>query len=99
MRLSRALHEDLFPKWRLREAEVSTFAVTDIVEQLEDAFRILYSDYDIAIAPQCSKMQGLAAYLFWRRHPEVQLLFTIPVRFNPDHYSQGARNTYVYEIE
>jgi hypothetical protein len=96
--LSRSLHEDIFGQWLTRSMEMSTFHVNDIVQALENEFNIIRGDFDVAIAPQGSKMQALASYLFWRRHPEVQLLFTSPVRFNPDIYSKGAGETFTYEI-
>jgi len=97
-RLSRDLHKELFSRWRLREIETSTLLVDDILAKLEEEFDVVREHYDVAVAPQCSKMQALASYLFWRRHPEVQLLFTTPVRFNPARYSRGAGKTYVYKI-
>jgi hypothetical protein len=96
--LSRDLHEELFSQWRVREVEISTLEVDGTIAKLEEEFGVIREQYDLAIAPQCSKMQGVASYLFWRRHPEVQLLFTSPVRFNPRRYSGGARRTFVYEI-
>ncbi|MEW6183652.1 MAG: hypothetical protein AB1500_10860 [Bacillota bacterium] len=96
--LSRQLHSKLFSRWHLRETEISTLVTDEILAKLEEEFRIVKEHFDVAITPHCSKMQGLAAYLFWRRHPEVQLLFTSPVRFNPERYSRGSGKTYVYEI-
>ena len=97
-RLSHELHEELFSQWLVRRGEVSTLEVNQILKALEEEYRTIRERYDVAIAPQCSKMQALASYLFWRRHPEVQLLFTSPVRFNPSNYSKGAGRTFTYEI-
>lgn len=96
--LSNELHKNLFSNWYLRETEISTLQVDKILVKLEKEFQIIKEQFDVAIAPQCSKMQALASYLFWRRHPEVQLIFTTPVSFNPKRYSRGARRTFVYEI-
>ncbi|MDP3048161.1 MAG: hypothetical protein Q8N12_01875 [Thermodesulfovibrionales bacterium] len=96
--LSKELHKNLFSNWYLRETEISTLQVDEILVKLEEEFQIIKEQFDVAIAPQCSKMQALASYLFWRRHPEVQLIFTTPVSFNPKRYSRGARRTFIYEI-
>jgi len=77
---------------------VSTLRVTEVLDTLEKEFRTIRDQYDVAIASQCSKMQAVATYLFWRRHPEVQLVFTSPVSFNPKRYSRGVGRTFVYEI-
>jgi len=97
-KLSRDLHEDLFSRWHVREVEISTLEVSQTVAELGQEFRVVREDYDVALAPHCSKMQALASYVFWRRHPEVQLLFTSPVRFNPERYSRGARTTWLYDV-
>jgi len=96
--LSKDLHVELFSQWRVRETEISTLEVDDVIRKLEQEFQCIREQYDVAIAPQCSKMQGLASYLFWRKHPEVQLLFTSPVRFNPKCYSKGAGRTFLCEV-
>ena len=96
--LSRDLHEELFLQWHVRESEISTLVPREILSALECHFDVLKEQYDIAIAPQCSKMQAVASYVFWRNHPEVQLLFTSPVRFNPKRYSRGSRTTYIYNV-
>jgi len=93
--LSKDLHRDLFSQWHVREQDVGTFDIQAILGTLEKEFQHLSNEFDIAIAPQCSKMQALASYMFWQRHPEVQLLFTTPVRFNPGCYSKGEAKTYI----
>ena len=96
--LSKELHAELFQRWYVRESEVSTLTLADISRSLETEFQTIRDHYDIAVAPQCSKMQALASYVFWRRHPEVQLVFTSPVKFNPARYSWGAGRTFSCEI-
>lgn len=97
-KLSKDLHEELFSRWYVRETEISTLRVDETLAKLEEEFQVIREQFDVAISPLCSKMQALAIYLFWRRHPEVQLIFTSPVRFNPERYSKGSHKTYIYEI-
>lgn len=96
--LSKDLHDNLFRNQHVREIDVSTLDLDEIRAVLEGEFSLLHEHYDIAIAPQCAKMQAIAAYLFWRSHPEVQLVFTSPVRFNPNHYSSRAGRTFWCEL-
>lgn len=96
--LSRKLHEDLFSKWFVRELEISTMQINHILNSLEAEYSILNRDHDISIAPQNSKMQALASYLFWKKHPDIQLLFTTPVKFNPNRYSKGSKETYIVKL-
>jgi hypothetical protein len=92
---SRQLHERFFAKWRLIERETSTLNVPRVLHDLEEVFRTVSTEYDVAIAPQCSKMQAVACYLMWRRHPEIQLVFSTPTRFHADRFSRGTGMTYV----
>lgn len=97
-KLSKELHKDLFSRWFVREKEISTLKVNTIISALADEYKVLSSEFDISIAPQNSKMQAVAAYLFWLKHPDVQLLFTTPVKFNPSRYSKGSGKTYVLKM-
>jgi len=96
--LSKELHAELFSQWHVREEVTSTLRVDEVLRTLEREFQTIKDRYDVAVAPQCSKMQAVATYLFWRRHPEVQLIFTSPVSFNPKRYSRGAGRTFLYQI-
>jgi hypothetical protein len=96
--LSKQLHESMFANWPRREEECSTIDPDKATEKLEQIFSVISHKYDIAIAPHCSKMQAVGAYVFWRQHPETQLIFTSPVRFRPAQYSSGVKELYVYEL-
>ena len=96
--LSQRLHEQMFSNWPRRVEQCSTLDPEETVCMLEKVFSVVGHQYDMAIAPHCSKMQGIAAYVFWRRHPETQLIFTAPARFKPSQYSQGERGVYLYRL-
>lgn len=97
--LSKDLHKALFLNWKTREVNASTFNIDKILKILEEEYKVISDEYDVAVAPQCSKMQALASYIFWKRHPEIQLLFTSPVKFNPKQYSTGIGKTYSFDME
>lgn len=97
--LSIALHKHIFDGWRYREIyDFSTLEVEEILNILETEYQTLRSEYDVAIASQCSKMQTVASYLFWKRHPEIQLVFTTAVRIEPKRYSRGKGNTFQFTL-
>ncbi|MGE0269281.1 MAG: hypothetical protein AB7S78_12595 [Candidatus Omnitrophota bacterium] len=95
---SKSIHAELLSRWHIREVEVSTLFFEEILSKLEEEFNVIKYQYDVAIAPQCSKMQAFASYLFWRSHPETQLIFTTPVRFHSSSYSKGVGKTYFFEV-
>jgi len=98
--LSRKLHMHAFEGWRQKEIDgISTLDVVEILQILENEYQTLRSEYDIAVASQCSKMQTVASYLFWRQHPEVQLVFTSAVRIEQKRYSWGEGKTYTIDLD
>lgn len=95
---SKRLHADVFQGWPKREVVTDTIRLHKILADLESEFNNVRQAYDVAITPHCSKMQGVATYLFWRKHPEVQIVFTSPVRFNPKRYSSGSGHTFHFNL-
>lgn len=96
--LSQKLHQEMFANWPRRNEFCSTLDPEKALLKLEEIFSVVGVKYDIAVSPHCSKMQGVASYVFWRRHPETQLIFTSPARFKPSQYSKGERDIYVYRL-
>lgn len=104
---SKNLHEEfeVFKQYRHVDMEVSTFDIHKIISKLEEIYisadnekGILYEKYNIAISPQCSKLQALATYLFSRRHPDVQVVFCLPGSYNPKRYSKGTGTIWIYKL-
>jgi len=97
--LSINLHKHIFDGWRYREREnISTIEVENILDILETEYQTLRSEYDVGIASQCSKMQTVASYLFWKQHPEIQLIFTTPVKWERERYSLGEGRTFKFNL-
>lgn len=58
-----------------------------------------YIKYNLILAPLGSKMQTIGSYLFWRKHPEVSVLFSQPRSYFKDAYSRGYRDTFIITAE
>jgi hypothetical protein len=104
---SKNLHEgfEVFKQYRHVDMDVSTFNIQEIVSKLEEIYasadnggETLYEKYNIAISPQCSKLQAVATYLFSLRHPDVQVVFCLPGAYNPKRYSGGIGKMWMYEL-
>ena len=84
---------------------LSTFDISEIINKLEKIYtcniagKILYENYNIAISPQCSKLQAVATYIFCQSHPDVQVVFCLPGRFNPKRYSENIGTSWLYELK
>jgi hypothetical protein len=50
---------------------------------------------NIYLAPLGSKMQTVGAFLFWRRHPEISIVFSQPKRYFRNKFSRNSRDTFV----
>ncbi|CAD6492354.1 MAG: hypothetical protein LAKADJCE_00274 [Candidatus Argoarchaeum ethanivorans] len=103
---SKELHVDLFNKFNHVERGISTFYISEIVTELDKIYKSiensgheLYEYYNVAITPQCSKLQTIAAYLFSQIHPDVQIVFCFPGKFNPERYSKGVGKIWVYKLQ
>lgn len=95
--LSKKLHQHVFDGLRYKEIQnMSTLQIDMILKELEKEYAILRQEYDVAITSQCSKMQTVASYLFWRRHPEIQLVFTLAVKIDAKRYSKGEGKTFKF---
>lgn len=99
LELSQRLHKKFERGRRAATEVVSTLEVSESLEVLEQYYNFLIDDYDLVLAPISSKMDTVAAYLFWERYGEVQLTFPIPIGYNPDHCPQGVSTTYELVLE
>lgn len=104
-RFSEKLHEPIFREFEHINKTISTFHIKEVVDELstiyksiDDKGRLLYEYYNVAITPQCSKLQAVATYLFSQMHPDVQIVFCLPGKFNPERYSKGTGKLWVCEL-
>lgn len=97
--LSRNLHQKFEKGRRTATAVVSTLHLEEALEVLENYYNYLIDDYDLVIAPICSKMHVVASYLFWERYGEIQLTFPIPIGYDPSKSPHGIGGTYRTRIE
>jgi len=104
---SKELHRKLrvFDQYNSSSMEVSTFDIAEIISRLEEIYtsadregKILYENYNIAVTPQCSKLQTVATYFFCQSHPDTQVVFCLPGTFNPRRYSKGIGKRWIYEF-
>ena len=104
--LSKKLHTQILKEFEHVEKYISIFDVSEIVTELDNIYkgtdnkgRPLYEYYNIAITPQCSKLQTVATYLFSLIHPDIQIVFCFPGKFNPKRYSEGIGKIWVYKLQ
>lgn len=82
--LSRKLHRKFERSRCSAVEEVSTLQLQETLGTLERYCEYLIDDYDLVIAPVGSKMQTVAAYLFWQRYPETRLTFPLHIGYDPE---------------
>ena len=96
--LSKSLHAKFEKGRRCASEVVSTLHIQESIDLLEKYYNYLIDDHDLIIAPICSKMHTLAAFLFWERYGEVQLTFPLPIGYNPEHKPVGVGASYYVEL-
>jgi len=104
-KFSNELNKNLFDNFEHVDKCISTFDIPKIIRDLDQIYRsannekILYEHYNIAITPQCSKLQTVAIYLFSQIHPDVQVVFCFPGKFNPERYSKGIGKLWICDLQ
>lgn len=96
--LSKKLHAKFETTRRCATEEVSTLFVQDSLNILEYYYNYLIDDYDLVLAPICSKMHSIAAYMFWERYGEIQLSFPLPIGYNISHRPKGIGTAYFVDL-
>jgi len=90
---AKKIYENLFGQ-QDRLIELSEFDYRETLEGLEKIYAEFSQKNNIAIAPLGSKMETLATFLFLRKHPDVQLLMSLPMKYDPRRYTDGSGRTY-----
>lgn len=98
MAWSEKLHEQLAANRPTAREIVSTLNPLEALSMLNKFYGFMFADHNIAVAPICSKMQGVACYLFWERYRDVQLVFPLPVSYLPRRFSAGVGETYQFAL-
>jgi len=93
--LSKSLHSRLETTRKTAVETVSTLNLLDSIKVLEDYYKNIFEDYDLTIAPICSKMQVVATYLFWEKYKEVQLVFPQPIDYDREYAPKGIGKTFI----
>ncbi|MBY2937190.1 hypothetical protein [Rhizobium leguminosarum] len=96
--LSRRLHHKFETTRRCATEKCSTQSIVENVELLERYYDYIIDDYDLTIAPICSKMQTIATYIFWEKYPEVQVTFPLPIGYDPARRPRGIASTYAVKL-
>jgi len=54
---------------------------------------------NIYLAPLGSKMQTIGSYFFWRKHPDISVIFSQPSEYFADSFSAGWKDTFIVPHE
>jgi hypothetical protein len=80
---------------------LSTSCYEETILKLNELYENFSPKSNIAICPLGSKLQTLGVFLFAKKHPDVKLLFPIPMKFHPKRYSKGYTKTWqiIFELK
>ena len=80
------------------EFEFSARNINECLNNLENIVTKEINNFNIVLAPLCTKMTTVASFIFARRHPEVQLAYCYPQEYNVTDYSSGIKQIFVDSI-
>lgn len=79
-----------------------SFAANSIYGCFHDMETVLapyWSDYNIVIAPLCTKLSVVATFLLAKKYPQIQLAYCYPKEYNWKNYSTGMEEVYIEDIK
>jgi len=91
--LAKKMYQNFFEDQDIKK-ECSEFNYEEVYWTLEKIYNDFSQKNNVTIAPLGSKMQALAVLLFLEKHPDVQLLISIPIKYDPRRYSEGVGKSY-----
>jgi hypothetical protein len=97
-KVSEELNHRLLEMPVIEKRTVSTLSPTDVIANLEKIYEI-YKDWNIYISPLGSKIQALGIYLFAKQHPEIQIVYAIPLEYPEEDYSGGIGPTRFFYLD
>jgi hypothetical protein len=78
-----------------QEMELSAFDYKEVLIGIEELFSRYKYTHNIIIAPLGSKLQAIAVKLFHYSHPETQIIYVPPQKFEADLYTEGVKEIHV----
>lgn len=81
-----------------QETENFEFAANDINKariKLENIIDEYTPDWNIVIAPMSTKLSTVGTWMAAQKHPEVQVTYCLPGRYNTENYSTGRSEIYI----
>lgn len=78
------------------------FSARDIKECCDNIERIIKErniDYNIVLAPLCTKLTAVACFLLAKKYPEIQLVYCYPQEYNYETYSNGMSKLFVEYLD
>ena len=77
----------------------SANSIHQCFEDLETTLSPYLSNCNIVIAPLCTKLSVVAAFLMAKKYPHIQLAYCFPKEYNWRNYSSGMDEIYIQDIE
>ena len=85
------VHNDLLHYQNVYRFDFAASDIWQCYESLEKIIKENIKEYNIVIAPLCTKLSTIACFLLARNYPEVQLVYCYPLEYNYETYSKGVR--------
>jgi hypothetical protein len=76
---------------------VSTLNPIEVYENLEKIYES-HKDWNLYVSPLGSKIQALGIYLFAKQHPEIQIVYAVPLEYLEEDYSKGIGPTRSFHL-
>lgn len=83
------IHAELLDYINVSKFNFSAREISECYKTLYELVKSLIDEYNVVIAPLCTKLSALACYKVAKKFPEVQLVYCFPHEYNYVDYSEG----------
>lgn len=78
---------------------LSTFDYAQVLQRLEELYLELSAEHNIGVSPLGSKMQTLGLLFFLLNHSDVQIIISVPEKFDAKRYSESSGPTWEVNLD
>ena len=93
--INRDLQEELLSCSNVKTFDFSAKEMSECYEVVRALVEKLKDEFNIVIAPLCTKLSAVACFKVAKEYPNIQLIYCYPQEYNYDSYSLGSRKVFV----
>lgn len=83
----------------VRQFDFSARNIKECCDNIDRIIKEKIIDYNIVLAPLCTKLTAVACFLLAKKYPEIQLVYCYPQEYNYETYSTGMSKLFIEYLD